>query len=168
MQSTTPLSRPSLHEARPLARLAKWSLRAVFLSGAMVALASRATAAPVVFEASGLFDDGRRLSGAVTIDTATGKVLSADLSVTFGSVERYVFDGSVSVLRSNEGPYGPYTQIKFGPGTGEGFSGLDIALPGTSLVGYDGSEFYPYFEPSSGADFGGYWVPLVTGSLDPN
>lgn len=165
MQSTTPLSRPSLHEARPLARLAKWSLRAVFLSGAMVALASRATAAPVVFEASGLFDDGRRLSGAVTIDTATGKVLSADLSVTFGSVETYVFDGSVSVLRSNGGQY---TQIEFGRGTGEGFALLYITLPGTSLVGYDGSELYPQKLENSGAYFGDYFVPLSYCSLEPN
>jgi hypothetical protein len=140
----------------------------MFLLGVMVALASQATAAPVVFEASGEFDDGCKLSGTVTIDTATGKVLSADLRVAFGSVERYVFDGSVSVLRSSEGPYGPYTRIEFGPGTGQGFALLYIALPGTSLVGYDGSEIYPNFEPYSGAYFGDYWVPLITGSLEPN
>ena len=100
MQTATPVPALVPRETHALAYLAKWSLRVVLLLGVMVALASQATAAPVVFEASGEFNDGCRLSGTVTIDTATGKVLSADLSVAFGSVERYVFDGSVSVLRS--------------------------------------------------------------------
>jgi hypothetical protein len=165
VQMITPVSRLVLHETRPLAYLAKWALRAALLLGVMAALASQASAAPVVFEASGLFDDGRRLSGTVTIDTATGKVLSADLSVTFGSVEMYVFDGSVSVRRSNGGPY---TQIEFGPGIGEGYAGLFITLPGTSLVGYDGSELYPQILENSGAYFGDYFVPLSYCSLKPN
>jgi hypothetical protein len=165
VQKTTPVSHLVLQETRPLGRLRKWTLRAVFLLGAMVALATQATAAPVVFEASGLFDDGRRLSGTVTMDTATGKVLSADLSVTFGSVEMYVFDGSVSVRRSNGAPY---TQIEFGPGIGEGYAELFITLPGTSLVGYDGSELYPQILENSGAYFGDNFVPLSYCSLKPN
>ncbi len=164
MQKTTPVSRLVLHETRRLAYLAKWALRAVLL-GVMAALATQATAASVVFEASGLFNDGRRLSGTVTIDTATGKVLSADLSVTFGSVEMYVFDGSVSVRRSNGAPY---TQIEFGPGIREGYAELFITLPETSLVGYDGSELYPQTLENSGAYFGDYFVPLSYCSLEPN
>jgi hypothetical protein len=167
MQTATPVPGLVVPEARRLAYLAKSSLRVVLLLGAMVALASRSTAAPVVFEASGEFNDGRKLSGTVTIDTATGKVLSADLSVTFGSVEIYVFDGSVSVLRPGGGPY-RYTTIEFGPGTGEGYALLYITLPGTSLVGYDGSEIYPPKLENSGAYFGDYFVPLSYCSLEPN
>jgi len=69
----------------------------------MVALASQATAAPVVFEASGKFSNGSPLSGTVTIDTATGKVLSADLTAKYGSVELLVFDRGISVSHWHDG-----------------------------------------------------------------
>jgi len=39
-------------------------------------------ASPVEFLASGTFENGQALSGEVTIDTATGKALSADLKVS--------------------------------------------------------------------------------------
>ena len=54
MQTATPVPALVPPETRRLAYLAKWALRVVFLLGVMVALASQATAAPVVFEVSAL------------------------------------------------------------------------------------------------------------------
>ena len=53
MQTATPISVLVPPETRVLAYLARRALRAVFLLGVMLALASQATAAPVVFEVSG-------------------------------------------------------------------------------------------------------------------
>jgi|SRR5580704_7538188 hypothetical protein len=171
MQTATPVPALVPPETRRLAYLPNWALRAVFLLGVMVALASQATAAPVVFEASGEFENGLELTGTVTIDTATGKVLSADLSLVEGSVVKYVFDGRVSVARST----GPYTRIVIEPGAVQGFAQLWITVPGTSLVGYDGSKtLWSYAgEELSGAYLPDgtlytYFVPLISGSLEPN
>src|SRR5579863_4472981 len=96
---TPSLVRP---KTRRLAHLAKWALRAALLVGVMVALARQAAAAPVVFEALGRFSNGSPLSGTITIDTATGKVLSADLSAMYGS-ELLVFDRGIFVSHWHEG-----------------------------------------------------------------
>lgn len=82
----------------------RWTLRVVFLLGAILARASQASAAPVVFDATGDFNGvvGETvLSGTVTIDTATGKVVSADLKVEEGGTT-LIFDQfrSVAVVGS--------------------------------------------------------------------
>jgi hypothetical protein len=75
-----------LRETHVLAYVAKWTLRVVFLLAASLALARHASAAPVVFEASGNFPwspvGPSELSGTITIDPTLGSVLSADLTLT--------------------------------------------------------------------------------------
>jgi hypothetical protein len=91
MQTATPVPALVVPETRRLAYLANWSLRVVLLLGVMAALASQATAAPVVFDVSAQSGEGWAVSGTVTIDTATGKVLSADLTAKDGS-STVIFD----------------------------------------------------------------------------
>ena len=106
MQTATPVPALVPPETRRLAYLPNWALRAVFLLGVMVALASQATAAPVVFEVSAQSSELWAVSGTVTIDTATGKVLSADLTAEDGS-STVIFDTVY---------YGTVTQITARPG----------------------------------------------------
>jgi hypothetical protein len=98
MQTATPIPVVFPRETHVLLYLAKWALRAVFLLGVTLTLASRAAAAPVVFQVSGGNPDesGLIVSGTVTMDTATGKVLSADVTASHvlddGSFTEYVFN----------------------------------------------------------------------------
>jgi len=149
MQMTTPVSCLVLHETLPLARLAKWSLRAVLLLGAMVALASRATAAPVVFDVSAQSDESWAVSGTITIDTATGKVLSADLAATINSQTRYIFDvvGGVSQIGHGKNP-AVWTEMSFFESDPFSFTALYLTVPEATLVGYKGSALVP--GPASG------------------
>ena len=166
-QGTPKLSRLLL-QSRVVAHLAKWTLRVLFLLGVLLSLAARATAAPVVFEASGEFENGGELSGTITIDTATGKVLSADLSVT-GFDVNLVFDKVAHVLDSYRGPV-------TGIGINEGpiVPMLGITVPGKSLVGYTGSsivshqagQFLSYVLLGEGTDYVDE-IPLMRGSLEP-
>jgi hypothetical protein len=143
------------------AHLAKWALRAMFLFGVMVALASQAAAAPEVFKASGYFEN-EKLSGTITIDTATGKVVSADLNVG-----EYVFQGAVLQ---------PYGNIKLhfrGVGHtayGELQATMLLTLPVKTLVDYEGGEIegYPYsvFAPDLTGTYG-QGIYLTNGRLSP-
>jgi len=128
-----------------LAYLAKWALRAVFLLGVMVALASQAKAAPVVFEVSAEADDGWALSGTVTIDTATGKVLSADLAATDGYYG-FGFDVVDKVQRISAARGVVFTEMWFGGGQ---FSQAELLLTvqEPTLVGYKGSRLYEGVDP---------------------
>jgi len=179
MQTATPglsLVRP---ETRVLAYLAKWGLRAVFLLGVMVALASQATAAPVVFEASGKFygGGGAVLSGTLTIDTATGKVLSADLSVTANSVVLYVFDRNISISVTHRYE-GNLTSIVIREATTDDFPQLCLVVKESTLVGYKGSplvsDLLPAEDGSGSCILLGIGIdyidvlPLSSGSLEPN
>jgi hypothetical protein len=133
MRTATPY--PSLvpPETHALAYLAKWALRAVLLLGVMVALASQATAAPVVFEASGEFEDGTYLEGSITIDTATGKVLSADLIINNlpGGGES-VFTPSSTTHTKNT------TTMVFAGSYVHEPARLQLTLPVSTLVDYEG------------------------------
>jgi len=152
MQKLTSLNRRVREESRHLGSLAKWALRAFFLLGLMVVLASQAAAAPVVFTASAEFEGLRTpLSGTITIDTATGKVLSVDLKVgTKYSFTRlpWISHRPLTV-----------TQMEFV----DGQSTLELVLPVSTLVGYQGGEIGPqtWFDPSwsSGPFF------LISGTL---
>ena len=178
MQTATPVPALVPRETHALAYLAKWSLRVVLLLGVMVALASQATAAPVVFEASGEFNDGCRLSGTVTIDTATGKVLSADLTAEDGS-STVIFDtvyyGTVTQITARPG-YPVWTRMWFeAEFPGPGPYALSLTVPEATLVGYKGSSLAQAIEAHGGYtscieiganpySFGE--IPL-TGSLEP-
>jgi len=143
MQTTTPVSRPFLHKTRPLAYLAKWALRAVFVLGVLLALASQATAAPVVFTVLGEFNNGSgyALSGTITIDTATGKVVAVDLAAKYGGALYATFTSLPYGVNSNT-KYG-YTTIYWeltnpplpAPGA---FASLMLVIPASTLVGYAG------------------------------
>jgi len=175
MQSATPVLSLVRPETRVLAYLAKWTLRVVFLLGVMVALASQATAAPVVFEASGKFSNGSPLSGTVTIDTATGKVLAADLSAMYGS-ELLVFDRGIFVSHWHEGATA-MTTIAIGEATNDD-EYLYLEVKESTLVGYTGSPLVPGGIPAE--DGGGSCIAvrnyfgyhnllyLNPGSLEPN
>lgn len=133
----TATSVPSLVqlETHHLVSLVKWSLRVVFLLGLIVALASQATAAPVVFTASGAFNEGQELSGNIAIYTATGKV-SVDLKVAG-------FEGeSFTTLPTVEKFEGLVRLVWPLPGS-TAFDPLDLVLTlqGVhTLVGYAGGE----------------------------
>jgi len=146
--------------------LSMWALRVLFLLGVQLVLVGQAAAAPVVFTASGEFENGWQLSGTVTIDNATGKVLSADLSVSEGSVVKYVFDKAV---RAVPGSLGTTIGISEGPI----FPSLGITVPEKSLVGYNGSSiltydygYRSYIELGEGLNYVDI-LPLNFGSLEP-
>jgi len=169
MREATAVPSLVLPEAPDLAYLAKWTLRVVFLLGVSLALARQAAAAPVVFDASGEFENGSELSGTVTIDTATGVVLSADLSITNDTGETYLFNDRVSAKH-----YGSWTTISFGGA--EILPVLVLSVEGRSLVGYDGSSILPLYDAGfllSGIVWAGglYYSdesPLLSGILEPN
>jgi hypothetical protein len=167
-QATTKLSL-ALLPTRVVGHLSNWALRALFLVGVQLALVGQAPAAPVVFTASGEFENGWELSGTVTIDTASGKVLSADLSVTEGSVVQFVFDKVSHVVDYSY--RGPVTGI--GITEGPIVPCLGITVPGKSLVGYNGSsiltsgfELLSYIEIGEGLNYVDR-LPLNFGSLGP-
>jgi len=162
MQKATPVPFLVPPETHGWAYLAKWTLRVVFLLGVSLALAGQATAAPVVFEASGEVENGWAMSGTMTIDTATGNVLSADVSVTQGSVVKYVFDDAVSVRHS-----GGWTSIEIG--TDSFLPILQLTVETSTLVGYKGSLISlkdSYILLSAGSHYLNE-LPLISGSLEP-
>jgi len=167
-------------ETHPWACLAKWTLRVAFLLGVSLALVGQATAAPEVFEASGEFEDtGATLSGTLTIDTATGHLLSADLIIIDEGgviVGEYVF---TTITSSSYVKSPPTLHIRLS-GHGPKFgSGMQLALPVSTLVGYKGgsiiSGLAPEYHLGSSywdvliEEYGyGRWTVdyLVTGSLE--
>jgi hypothetical protein len=114
----------------------------------LVATECRATAAPVVFDANCMFESS--LYGTVTIDTATGKALSADLVL---KVPGIVFDKNVStsvvkgyVTTSKGRQVVHYVEIAV-----EGYdkylkktAWLYLVIPYPSLVGYEGGQLVPW------------------------
>jgi hypothetical protein len=186
MQTATPLPFLVPPETRRSACLAQWSLRVVFLLGVVVALASQAAAAPVVFDATASFE-GASLSGTVTIDTATGEVVSADLEVVIpspivGQPESVVFDGLTATTFAKEQCVELTGRVESEDGPAE----LVLLVPQASLVGYAGSPLargisfsgktgaglascFIQYEDTGGL-YGGvyeYEYPLETGSLEP-
>jgi hypothetical protein len=168
MRQATPERSLVLLPTHAVGDLWKWALRALFLVGVQLALVGQATAAPVVFTASGEFENGWELSGTVTIDTATGKVLSADLSVTAGSVVKYVFDKDVTVHASSRGPF-----TTIGISDGPIVPSLGITIAEKSLVGFKGSSiltydygYLSYIVLGEGLNYVDM-LPLNFGSLEP-
>jgi len=95
-------------------------------------------ASPIVFSAAGQISGGGTLGGTVTIDTATGDVVSADLSVTLnqtflfstnlGGIPNYANTG-LYVIAANDS-HGSYPVALIG-------------LAESSLIGYDGGPISP-------------------------
>jgi len=168
MQTATPVPALVPRETHALAYLAKWSLRVVLLLGAMVALASQATAAPVVFDVSAL-GELWDVSGTVTIDTATGKVLSADLTAEDG-ISTVIFDtvyyGTVTQITARPG-YPVWTRMYFEAGP----CSLFLTVPEATLVGYKGSSLALATEAHGGytscIEYGSEGEIPLTGSLEP-
>ena len=175
MQKATPVPGLVVSETRRLAYLAKWSLRVTLLLGVMVALASQATAAPVVFDVSAQSGEGWAVSGTVTIDTATGKVLSADLTAKDGS-STVIFDtvyyGTVTQITARRG-YPVWTRMFFEDESGH--YSLFLTVPEATLVGYKGSSLADDIEAHGGytscieigANRDGVITIPLTGSLEP-
>jgi hypothetical protein len=143
----------------------------------MVAVASQATAAPVVFEVSAQSSELWAVSGTVTIDTATGKVLSADLTAKDGS-STVIFDTVYygTVTHSTRPGEPVWTKMFFEAEAEAGIYSLLLTVPEATLVGYKGSLLYSgplpglgsYLQlPYSGNPFGTVEIPLY-GSLEPN
>jgi hypothetical protein len=149
MQTPTPVHALVVSETR-FAYLTRWSLRVVLLLGVMVALASQATAAPVVFEVSAQSSELWAVSGTVTIDTATGKVLSADLTAKDGS-STVIFDtvyyGTVTQITARRG-YPVWTRMFFEDESGH--YSLFLTVPEAMLVGYKGSSLAQAIETGGG------------------
>jgi hypothetical protein len=174
MQAATLLLSLVRPKARRLAHLAQCSLRVVFVLGAMVALASQATAAPVVFDVSAL-GELWDVSGTVTIDTATGKVLSADLTAEDG-ISTVIFDtvyyGTVTQITARPG-YPVWTRMFFEDESGH--YSLFLTVPEATLVGYKGSSLALATEAHGGytscieygANRDGVITIPLTGSLEP-
>lgn len=86
-----------------------------------------------MFSASGTFENGTSLSGVITIDTATGLVVSGDLAVS-GSPA----DFTAMELQRTWPPSSPFlSEVELG--NGQATNNLLILLfPPVSLVGYSG------------------------------
>jgi hypothetical protein len=151
----------------------------VLLLGAMVALASQANAAPVVFDVSAQSGEGWAVSGTVTIDTATGKVLSADLTAKDSiNSSTVIFDnyGTVTQITARRG-YPVWTRMLFADESDHYF--LLLTVPEATLVGYKGSSLAQAIEPGGGytsmleygddlnPPYGSLFDIPLTGSLEP-
>jgi len=142
-----------------------------------------ANAAPVVFDVSAQSGEGWAVSGTVTIDTATGKVLSADLTLKDGS-STVIFDtvyyGTVTqITTGRRGGGGPvWTRMFFADESEHYF--LFLTVPEATLVGYKGSSLAQAIETGGGytsmLEYSGdilnvdglpFEIPLY-GSLEPN
>ena len=90
-------------------------------------------ASPIVFQASGSFTSGGTLSGTVTIDTATGDVLSADLSATVN--QTFTFSNNIGGIPNyaNSGLF-----VIVANATPGGYPIALIGVNENSLVGYAG------------------------------
>jgi hypothetical protein len=120
---------------------------------AVLASEGRATAAPVEFYVEADSSAGA-LTGTITIDTATGTVLGADLGVYQGRSEVAVFDGHVYVEK-----YSNRVEIMLNgywvASKEKESASISINVEAKSLVGYGGGpingNFVVYVGGESGA-----------------
>jgi hypothetical protein len=128
------------------------AVAAVTAGSALPALSS-----PIVFRAAGQISGGGTLGGTVTIDTATGNVLTADLSVIVN--QTFLFSTNVGGIPNyaNSG--------LFVIAADDSQGGYPVALMGlaeSSLVGYDGGPISP---ASNIAFANGEYFVLTSGNL---
>lgn len=106
----------------------KCKLTPVLLLGLLALVAPNTVRADSTFNASGTFQDNSTLAGTLTIDTSTGLITGADLSVQY-NISPSVTEDFTNVL----GQTPDSIQLE-----GNHFSDLFIYFDASSLVGYAG------------------------------
>lgn len=98
----------------------------------LVILRSDAFAAPIVFDVTGQFNNGSKLGGTMTIDTALGVVTASGLNVS----------GFAFTVVNGQTAFGGNTFLQFGLGSSwpESEYGLVLWLPVTTLIDYAGGN----------------------------
>jgi PEP-CTERM motif-containing protein len=151
-----------------------------------VVLSVAASSAPAgtIFSVSGqLSRDGAQFTGTIDIDTVLGKIDAVDIHASpiiaqwFG----YAFaDNTVHVAKSGGVPYQQYSssaQVVLSASEGPILGGLFLAIPASTLIGYDGGPLVPTASTmlfQSGLNLRSaydhyestYW-PMTSGSLTP-
>jgi hypothetical protein len=92
-----------------------------------------AYAAPVLFSATGVFQNGAVLSGVLTIDTATGSAVGADLAVSGIAAHFTTF-----VLQRTWPPSSPFLSETIFKNSQSTNNELIFLFPPVSLIGYTG------------------------------
>jgi hypothetical protein len=116
---------------------------------AVMLFVATAGADPITFSLQdGVFASGATISGTVTIDTATGSFVSADLIYSELGGSNLTFDQSFFSQATEEvlhnGNFVPVTFGAVADGPGNPFASppevdeLDLFIPGGSLIGYTG------------------------------
>ena len=132
--------------------------------GILICTASgQAKAAPVTFDALGVFDGGTIMHGTITIDTATGKAVWADLVIYragqelqfYGKPTTTVVPGYVEITVDSSAGYDDFGDA------------LDLVIPAKSLVGYDGGELVPDSGGNKVFTFCDGAGGLLVGTLEP-
>jgi hypothetical protein len=120
-----------------------------FVAVLLLLAAIEANADPITFSLQdGVFASGATISGIVTIDTATGSFVSADLVYSELGGSNLTFDQSFFSQATEEvllnGNFVPVTFGAVADGPGNPFASppevdeLDLFVPGGSLIGYTG------------------------------
>jgi hypothetical protein len=122
---------------------------AAILAAAMVTVSAwgdRARADTIVtFNASGTYQDGGALSGTLTIDTTTGTITAADLTV--GAPDSFTVTSLVSAYTGYSSLEQAYSVDVVGSSD---VPQVILLLATSSLVGYDGSQIYGVDDLSPG------------------
>jgi hypothetical protein len=156
-------------EGSDMRKLAESTFRAAVLLCALLALAGRVQASPIVFHASGFFTDNSTLSGTITIDPTTGLATAEDLTIsggTSGYVSPLVFDATPPALMQldNQGAGNVWLDSSDLSNTFQ----LRVDIPGPTLLGYAGGDLVVSSFPPDGTFFtasGEGGANLVSGSL---
>ena len=121
---------------------------------------SNGTKKYVVFHATGAFYSGDELAGTITIETTTGKVVSANLAVLdfFGNTVLAAFNGIPETLTGSAS-----TEIFVGAANS---TVIALVIPSASLKGYAGGDLVPGPYESRWWSWDGI-DPLVGGTLEP-
>lgn len=120
---------------------------------AAVVLVAQMQGSVVTFDASGTFVDGSTLSGTLEIDTTAGVVTDANLMVGPQTLDfPFVPPGSFDVTFILQQGLGPsavtYDVVVYTAGLELPY--VSLALPTTSLIGYDGGEIGSLSQPAAG------------------
>jgi hypothetical protein len=111
--------------------LMRWGLGALAMALALGAAPVRADVTKV-FEANGVFEDGVKLGGTLTIDVTTGDVTAANLLLG------EPISAEVTGLGGTGGDSGGFAQQFFSLGPGNPFPVITLLFTTPSLVGYSG------------------------------
>jgi hypothetical protein len=151
-------------------KLAKSTIRVAVPLCMLLALAGRAQASPILFDALGNFSDGSMLTGTVTIDTATDQLTAMDLTVAGGTS----FSGPSLEFFTNltqadqQGTSANETWL--GASTLNNAWQFQLVLPVPNLLSYTGGPIIgsvapPFGTPSNFSAFGEGGSQLLSGTL---